>query len=73
MDYLDICGWKNCKQLSSTLFYNIAGLCDKHVEMWFKKKEAFLGTEESKIALLKLCSPLIKEEYKIQLNEIKLK
>lgn len=73
MDYLDTCGWKNCKQSSTTLYYNFVGLCDKHSEEWFNKKEAFLGVKKIIPILLKLCSPFIREQYKEKLNELRLK
>ena len=33
------CGWKRCKEPSSTIFYSFAGLCNKHAKLWLNRKE----------------------------------
>ena len=72
MDVLDRCGWKSCRQDSATLFYGIAGLCDKHSEEWFNHKNAYIEDHDlKKKSLLKECSPEVKKYHKEIKNEKK--
>ena len=69
MDVLGGCGWKNCRQENTTIYYGIVGFCDKHSEEWFDKEEAFYGVPKLIKPLLKLCSPEIRKHYKDKSNE----